>query len=80
MKYLILLISFILIGCTDANIKQFTTLGSKAHVTCYSGKMITYEGDSSGKVAAEKQSDGWYFEDDKTGQLIRVSGACVIRN
>lgn len=77
MKYLGLLI---LLGCTDARLKQYTTIGSTANVTCYSGGKIIYEGQSTGKVSTESQSDGWYFVDSKTSKLIRVSADCVIEN
>lgn len=67
-------------GCTDGDVKQYTTLGSAAHIRCYSGALLIYEGDSTGKIASEHQSDGWFFEDAATHKLVRVSGACVIIN
>lgn len=76
-KFILLIM---LSGCTDAGLKQFTTLGSSGHITCYSGGKVIYDGYSTGKIASEKQSDGWYFEDLKTGKLIRVSGDCLIEN
>jgi hypothetical protein len=70
----------LLTACTDANKKQWTSLGNKGHIVCYSGGKVIFEGDSTGKVSTESQSDGWYFEDAKTGKLIRVSGDCVVEN
>ena len=67
-------------GCTDGGMKQYTTIGSSGHIKCYSGALLIYEGDSTGKIATEHQSDGWYFEDAATHKLVRVSGACVIVN
>ena len=60
--------------------KQFTTLGSSGHITCYSGGKVIYEGYSTGKISSEHQSDGWFFQDIKTGKLIRVSGDCLVEN
>jgi hypothetical protein len=68
------------IGCTDAKMKQMTSYGSSAFIKCYSGGQIIYSGESTGKVQTEEQSDGWYFEDSKTGKLVRVSGDCLIEN
>ena len=70
----------LLAGCTDAHMKQFSTIGSAADVVCYSGALEIYRGRSTGKVSTEKHSDGWFFEEAGTGKLIRVSGSCVIRN
>jgi len=79
MKRLIFLV-LILTGCTNANLKQLTTYGSQAHIMCFSGNVLIYEGDSTGKVSSESHSDGWFFEDAKTHKLMRISGACIIEN
>jgi hypothetical protein len=67
-------------GCTDAKMAQFTSLGRPGHIKCYSGAQAIYEGDSTGKISTEQGSDGWFFQEKGTNDLIRVSGACVIRN
>ena len=67
-------------GCTDAQKKQITSLGSAAEVVCYSGGKEIYRGRSTGKSSTEKKSDGWFFEEEGSGKLIRLSGDCVIRN
>ncbi len=69
-----------LLYCTDAKIKQWTTLGNPGRIHCYSGGELIYDGESTGKIATEQGSDGWYFEERGSGNLIRVSGDCVIRN
>lgn len=79
-KILCLLFVVLLIGCTDATVKQLTTLGSSGTITCYSGGKLIYEGQSTGKITTEQGSDGWYFEEKGSGKLIRVSGDCVIKN
>jgi hypothetical protein len=77
MKYLFCLM---LIGCTDAEFANLTTLGDSGHVKCYSGGEVIYEGDSTGKIATTSQSDGWEFKEAATGKFVRVSGTCVIKN
>lgn len=67
-------------SCTNAEYKQFTSFGSTANVKCYSGGVLILDIKSTGKVLTEKQSDGWYFEDSKTKNLIRVSADCIIEN
>ena len=70
----------LLIACTDTEIAQLTAIGEPGHITCYSGGQVIFEGDSTGKIATEEQSDGWKFMDAATGHLVRVSGDCVVRN
>lgn len=81
MKRLIGAFSFLVLltmGCTDANRSEMFSVGSSFRVTCYSGGKVIWDGNSTGKVLPEAQSDGWYFEDAKTTNLVRVSGDCVI--
>jgi hypothetical protein len=81
MKHLLILsVLPLLFACTDADMKQITTLGNPAEIVCYSGTLKIYEGKSSGKISTESGSDGWFFEDRDSHKLIRVSGACVITN
>jgi hypothetical protein len=70
----------LLLACTDAQIARNRALGDPGHITCYSGGQVIYDGDATGKILTEEQSDGWYFMDAKTDRLVRVSGDCVIRN
>lgn len=79
-KIITCLFCFMIIGCTDSQWKLVTALGDPAKITCYSGGKIIYEGESTGKVHTEEQSDGWYFEDANTHKLTRVSGDCIIVN
>lgn len=69
-----------LVGCTDADVGDFTSLGSSGHIVCYSGGKVIYEGDSTGKIDTVTNSDGWQFKDAVTRKFIRVSGQCVITN
>ncbi len=77
MKNLILCTLF-LAACTDTQYASFQALGSRHHVICWSGDTVIYEGISTGRVLSPKDSDGWQFEDEKTGKLVEVSGNCVI--
>lgn len=73
-------IVLMLLGCSDTDLASMKSIGDPGHITCYSGGVVIFEGDSTGKIETETQSDGWKFMDVKTGRLVRVSGDCVIRN
>jgi len=70
---------FSLLGCTSSERAQIGAVGGSQHVVLYScdGKAIK-EWDSNGVVHTEAGSDGWYFAEQKTGKLVRVSGSVVI--
>jgi hypothetical protein len=84
MKKSILLASLLvaastLTACTDADRAQYMALGNRFRVTLYaSNGAIIKTWISSGKVSAEKNSDGWYFMREDTGKLERVSGTVDI--
>lgn len=68
-----------LTSCTDARMGKWAAYGGSAHIQCYSGGILIYEGHSTGKVASEANSDGYNFIDKKDGRLKEVSGECVIQ-
>ena len=70
----------IMAGCTDVARSRIGSFGDPAHIRCYSGGMLFYEGNSTGKVSATKGSDGWEFKDAETGKFVRVSGSCLVEN
>ena len=76
MKWFIVL----LLGCTDAEMARLTAYGNPGEVVCYSGGVEFYRGESTGKILTEEGSDGWYFNEKATNRLVRVSGACVVRD
>jgi hypothetical protein len=76
----IVLVTISITSCTAADVAQLQAFGSPAEITCYSGGVKFYQGRSTGKIATEKNSDGWYFREMGTGNLIRVGGTCLIRN
>jgi hypothetical protein len=73
-----LLIVVLLSGCTSAERAKITALGSKHKITLYSGGIAVRVWHSSGSIVNEEHSDGYYFQDDDTHKLIRVSGQIVI--
>lgn len=81
MKNMIVIAIVLILGaCTDADLKQITSLGLPGEITCYSGGKVIYHAKSTGKIASEEKSDGWYFEDAATNKLVRISGQCVVIN
>lgn len=74
----ICLSGLLMTGCTDAGIGKITSVGDSAHVSCYSGGKLIYDGYSTGKVESDFSSDGYYFKDRETGKMLEVSGDCII--
>lgn len=70
---------FLFAGCKDSDVAQFKSLGSRHHIRQFGcdGRVIN-EWWSTGNVSNEAQSDGWYFEDEKTHKLVEVTGILVI--
>lgn len=66
-------------GCSDTTLAHFESIGDSAHISCYSGGKLVYDGHSTGKVATTSGSDGWEFMDAADHKLVRVSGQCVVR-
>lgn len=68
-------------GCTDAaREKVLNNWGKEFTVEMYSGGILVRTWTSSGKVASESGSDGYFFKDKATGKLVEVSGDIVITN
>jgi hypothetical protein len=65
-------------GCTGASMAKLESLGSKHKITLYSGGVAVRTWHSTGYIQNEEHSDGYYFKDDSTGKLVRVSGQIVI--
>lgn len=76
---IVALLSILSMGCKDSQRAQFSALGKHHFITLYAndGKVIQ-QWESTGNVSNEKGSDGWYFEDSKTGLLVEVTGTLVI--
>ena len=79
MKILVVMIvALILTGCTDGMKAKFDSFGDSRSIICYSGGIKIYEGESTGKISSEQNSDGYYFVEKGTGKLLEVSGNCVL--
>lgn len=75
---LILLTCIIFLGCTDAKQEKFFGLGNEHTIQLYSGGKLIGTWNSTGKVSSEKNSDGYFFKDKLTGNLIEISGDIII--
>jgi len=66
-------------SCTDAGRAKIGALGDKFQISIVNcDGSITHTWTSTGKVANNSQSDGYFFNDEKTGTLIEVSGNVII--
>jgi hypothetical protein len=77
-RWIIMICVFFAAACSDATCAKYASIGNRAQVSCYSGGKLIYQGESTGKVRSEENSDGYYFKDAKDGSLKEVSGNCVI--
>jgi len=79
MKKIIVIVALLgLLGCSKAQRASICAIGSKHRITLYNGGIAVRSWVSSGVIENEERSDGYYFQDDATGKLIRVSGDIVI--
>lgn len=77
-KLLILLSLSLLTSCSNAEWSAFNAWGKRHVVKCWSGGVLIYEGSTTGKIENEEHSDGYYFQEEKSGKLVMVSGNCLI--
>lgn len=80
-KFFILgVIMFSVLSCTDASQAKIGAFGDKFEIDLVNcDGTVTHSWVSTGKVGNNKDSDGYYFNDEKTGTLIEVSGNVIIR-
>jgi hypothetical protein len=78
MKKIAILLLFAVFGCTDAKQSKITGFGKRYKVECLSGGIVVRTYTSSGKVSSEKNSDGYYFNDEATNKLVEISGDVII--
>lgn len=70
---------FSVVSCTDAQQAKIGGYGDRFKVEMLNcDGTITHYWISSGKVSNSESSDGYYFNDEKTGTLIEVSGNVII--
>lgn len=66
-------------SCTDATRAKIGGYGGEFKIEMINcDGTVSREWISSGKVQSEANSDGYYFNDKKTGKLIEVTGRMVI--
>ena len=76
---IVILIVIILSSCTDASRAKLGGYGDKFKVQLINcDGSITHEWTSTGKVLSESNADGYYFNDEKTGALIEVTGTLIM--
>ena len=80
MKKLLVILSVVVISaCTDAERAKLGGYGDEFKVEMVNcDGTVTRSWISSGKVQSEQNSDGYYFNDKKTGKLIEVTGRLII--
>ncbi len=74
----LLALALSLTACTDAARDKLTSYSSPARVQCYSGGNLIYDGVSTGKLLETADSDGYNLRDNKTNDLVQVTGDCVV--
>ena len=66
-------------SCTDATRAKFGGYGDDFKVELVNcDGTITHTWISSGKVASEANSDGYFFKEKSTGILVEVTGTLII--
>lgn len=78
MKHFWILGLLLLVGCTSASRGKFMSIAQPHKVEMYSGGELVRTWVSTGLVHNEESSDGFYFVEEGTGALIRVTGDVVI--
>ena len=78
--FLVLLTAGLLMatGCFSAERARILAAASPHKIHVLSGGKVVMTFHSVGRVLPEKDSDGWFFEDRKTGKLVHVAGTVVI--
>jgi hypothetical protein len=65
-------------GCTDAELAKGGGYGKPFRIEVLSGGQVVRTYLSTGKVVSEGSSDGYYFTDAATGELVELSGQVII--
>ncbi len=80
MKVILAIAVVLAAGCTDASRAHFGQFGDTAHVQCFSGGQVVYDGHSTGKVQSNQSEDGIYFKEKETGKFVRLYADCIARS
>ena len=66
--------SGLLAGCSDATWAKYNAWGVDHQVKVYSNGTLIGDFCSTGKIENDVASDGYYFQDRNTGNVVTVSG------
>lgn len=67
-------------ACTDATRAHIGQYNDPAHVQCFSGGQVIYDGHSTGKIESNSQEDGLYFREKESGEFIRLYADCIVKS
>jgi hypothetical protein len=77
--FLLVILMITLVSCRDSGTAQLFALGDDCKVELINADgSVTHSWISSGKVATEEGSDGYYFMDKTTEKLVRITGNVII--
>lgn len=76
--FILAIIAAMAVGCTDSVRGRIGSLGAKHRIEMYSGGKLVRKWVSTGKPENEANSDGYYFVDSESKELVRVSADVVI--
>lgn len=76
----VMLMAMALVACTDADMAHMSQLGDAAHVQCFSGGQVIYDGHSTGKIQSNQSEDGLYFREKESGKFVRLYADCVVKS
>lgn len=65
-------------GCSSADRALAENYAGRCRVHLYSGGQEIAMWETVGAVENENRSDGFFFQDKKTGKLVRISGTVII--
>lgn len=75
----ILTLSLMLFSCTDATQAKLGSYNDNFKIELVNcDGTVTHSWISTGKISSEENSDGYYFLDAKTQELITISGNVII--
>lgn len=69
----------LLAACTDADMAHMSQFNDPAHVQCFSGGKVVYDGHSTGKIQSNQSEDGLFFKEKESGKFVRLYADCVVR-
>ena len=77
--FFIALLLVLTLSCTDSQQAKIGGFGDNFKVELVNcDGSVTHSWISTGKVLSEETSDGYYFLDSESGELIEVSGTLII--